>query len=65
MTFFCASQLSICLAERDGTLDVSGRIQNTDFAGAKARAGFCIVDCLTLLWKHRLDARGPQKLSSP
>ena len=54
--FFCASQLSICLAERDGAFELASRIQNTNFTCPEARAGFRIVDGLIFLREHRLDA---------
>src|SRR4029434_3314094 len=55
MTFFCASQLSICLAERDGAFELASRLQNTNFTCPEARAGFRIVDGLIFLREHRLD----------
>jgi len=51
------SQLSIRLTERNRAFNFSGRIQNTNLTGAKARAVLRIIDCLIFLWEHRLNAR--------
>jgi hypothetical protein len=50
------SQLPICFAERNGAFDLASRVENTDFTGAEARAAVSVVDCLPLLWEHRLNA---------
>jgi hypothetical protein len=59
------SQFPIRLVKRNGAFKFAARIQNTDFAAAKARAGFRIVDGLTLLWKHRLNARSFKNFPAP
>jgi hypothetical protein len=59
------SQFSICLVERNGAFELTGRIQNTNFTGAKARAGFRRADGLIFLPKHRLDARALKDFPAP
>ena len=44
-----SSQPSLCLVERNGSLDVSGSIQNPNFTAPKAGAVLCIVDGLLLI----------------
>jgi hypothetical protein len=43
----------------------AAHIQNTNFTGSEARAGFRIVNCLTLLWKHRLNVGSFEDLPAP
>jgi hypothetical protein len=59
------SQLSIRLAERNGAFELASRVENTNFTGAEARAALGILDCLTLLWKHRLNAWSFESFPAP
>src|SRR5437763_11096332 len=60
-----SSQLSVGFVESNGAFDVSAGIQNTNLTRLKARSGFRIVDCLTLLREHRLDPWRFKNFPSP
>jgi hypothetical protein len=55
-SLLCTSEPSICFVKRNRAFQVAARIQNTNLAGAEARAGFGIIDSVLLLRGHRLDA---------
>jgi hypothetical protein len=43
--------------ERNCVLNLPSRIENANFTGAETRATLSVIDCLTLLQEHRLNAR--------
>jgi hypothetical protein len=53
------------LAERNRAFDVSGRVENTNFTRAEARAGLSVVDCVILLREYGLNAGSLKDLSAP
>jgi hypothetical protein len=50
------SQRSLRLIKRNGALNISGRIQNTNLAGTEARAALSVFDCVLFRGENRLDA---------
>jgi hypothetical protein len=59
------SQLSSRVVERNDTLNISGRIQNANFARAEAGAVLRVIDCLIFLWEHRLNAGRFKRFPAP
>jgi hypothetical protein len=59
------SQLSIGFVERDRAFEVASRVENTNFAAAKARAALSVINCLTLIREHRLNAGCLENLPTP
>jgi hypothetical protein len=40
---------TIRFGKRYGAFEIAGEIENANLAGAEARAGFCVIDCLIFL----------------
>jgi len=40
-------------------------VENTNFTGTETRTALSLVDCLTLLWKHRLKVRSFKDFPAP
>ena len=59
------SQFPIRLVERNCSFELARRIQDTNFTSPEARARFGIVDCLTLLGKHGLNAGSLENFPAP
>jgi hypothetical protein len=59
------SQPSIFLLKRDGAFDPGGLVENTNFTGMETRTTLSVIDCLALLWKHRLNAGSFKNLPAP
>jgi hypothetical protein len=60
-----SSELSISFVESNGAFKFAARIQNTNFTGPKARAGFRIVNRPTFLQEDRLNAWSLEDFPAP
>ena len=60
-----ANEFPIRLIERNHALNISGRVQDANFAGTEPRASLRIADRVVFRREHRLDAGSLERSPAP